>query len=393
MTLSTSPEAQGIYLGSLDGGEPKRLTAADTGGAYLPPDRLIFMRQGALVARKLDIARGELTGDPLTLALVGYDRGYFLGGFSVSADGRVAYRAGGAGRRQLVWFDRMGKTVGVAGEPDANNMSNPELSPDGRYVAVQRTVQNNPDIWLLDLMRGSFTRFTVDAAVDNYPIWSPDGTRIAFRSDRKGTNLYVRPANMASPEELLLESPNIKIPQDWSKDGRFLLYYEVDPKTARDVWVLNMTGKERKASAVVNTPFEENMAQFSPDAHWLAYQTNESGQTEIVVQPFPEPGGKWQVSTSGGSQPRWRADGKELYFIAPDGELMAVAIVASGSRFEAGKPVPLFPTRILSGSVGIVNKPQYAVARDGRFLINQPVEESTASSITLLLNWKPDGKK
>src|SRR5262249_20763174 len=144
LTTSNSPEVQGIYLGSLDGGEPKRLTAADVAGAYLPPDRLIFMRQGALVARRLDIARGELTGDPVTLAdPVGYDAGFFRGGVSVSLDGRGAYRAGGAGPGQLTWFDRMGKAVGVAGEPDANNTQNPELSPDGRYVAVQRTIQNN----------------------------------------------------------------------------------------------------------------------------------------------------------------------------------------------------------------------------------------------------------
>jgi eukaryotic-like serine/threonine-protein kinase len=391
---STSPDVQGIYVGSLDGGEPKRLTPADAAGAYLPPDRLMFIRQGALVARRLDIARGELTETPLTVAdPVGYETN-LVGGFSASADGRVvAYRAGGAGRRQLVWFDRMGKAVGVVGEPDANNMSNPELSPDGRSLAVQRTLQGNPDIWLMDLVRGSFTRFTFDGANDNYPVWSPDGTRIAFRSDRKGIGLYVKPSSMASPEELLLETANTKVPQDWSKDGRFLLYYEVDPKTARDVWTLDMTGTERKARPVVNTPFEETVAQFSADGHWLAYQTNDSGQPQIVVQAFPGPGGKWQISTNGGSQPRWRADGKELYFIAPDGKLMAVPVTASHSTFEPGKPVALFQTHILSGSAGTVNRAQYAVSRDGRFLMNQPVEGSIASPITVLLNWKPDGKK
>jgi Tol biopolymer transport system component len=335
-----------------------------------------------------------LTGDPVILAdPVGRDAAFFSGGFSVSADGRVAYRSGGGGRRQLAWFDRTGKSVGVAGEPDANNMQNPELSPDGRYVAIQRIIQTNLDIWLMDLVRGSFTRFTFDAATDNYPVWSPDGTRIVFRSDRKGPNLYVKPSSMVSPEELLVDTANVKVPQDWSKDGRFLLYYQVDPKTGRDVWALDMTGKERKARPIVNTPFEETMAQLSPDGRWLAYQTNESGQSEIVVQPFPEPGGKRQVSTSGGSQPRWRTDGKELYFIAPDGKLMAVPVIPSSSTFEPGIPVALCPTRLLYAGIGTVNKPQYAVSRDGRFLINQPVEESTASPITLLLHWNPDSKK
>src|SRR5262249_23997610 len=152
---------------------------------------------------------------------------------------------------------------------------------------------------------------------------------------------------------------------------------------------LDLMAKERKPFSVVKTPYDETMAQFSPDVRWLAYQTTESGQSEIVVQPFPEPGGKWQVSTSGGSQPPWRAHCKELYFLAPEGKLMAVAVMASGSKFEAGKPVPLFPTRILNGAIGTVNKPQYAVSRDGRFLINQPVETSTTPPITLILNWKP----
>lgn len=406
---SISLEAQGIYLGSLDGGEPKRLTAADTAGAYLRPDRVIFVRQGALVARRLDVARAELMGDPVTLAdPVGYDAVFLLGGFSVSADGRVAYRGGGAGRVQLTWFDRTGKAVGVAGDPDGNNLQYPELSPSGRHVALQRTVQNNTDVFLMDLVRGGLTRFTFDAARDMDPLWSPDGTWIAFRSDRKGPNLYLKPSSGVGAEELLWETANVKVPQDWSRDGRFLLYYEVDPKTARDLWAVDMSGanasppgrsnqvmtaKERKPRVVVNTPFDETRAQFSPDGRFVAYQTNEPGQFEIFVQPFPEANGKWQVSTGGGTEPRWRADGKELYFLAPDGKMMAVAVTAPGATFEAGLPVALFPTRIVSGGVGAVNRPQYAVSRDGRFLINQPVEESTASPITLILNWNPEEKR
>jgi len=152
-----------------------------------------------------------------------------------------------------------------------------------------------------------------------------------------------------------------------------------------------MMGKERKPRAVVNTPFEETMAQFSPDGRWIAYQTNESGRFEIVVQPFPEPRGKWQVSTSGGVEPRWRGDGKELYFIAPDVKLMAVPATATGATFEAGTPMTLFATRIVGGGAAAINKPQYAVSRDGRFLINQPADESTTTPITLILNWNPAG--
>ncbi|MBI4474963.1 MAG: PD40 domain-containing protein [Acidobacteria bacterium] len=388
-----TPETSGIYLGSLDGSEPKRLTPSDTFGAYLWPDRLVFMREGALITRRLDIARGELTGDPVTLAdPVGYDATFLLGGFSVSGGGRIAYRAGGAGRRQLTWFDRTGKRLGVAHEQDAGNVLGPELSPDGRRVAVQRTTQNNQDVWLMDLARGGSVRFTVDVSNDGFPVWSPEGTRIAFASARKGPyNLYLKPSSGVGAEELLRETASAKIPQDWSKDGRFLLYYEIDPKTNRDLWALEMTGNERKTRVVANTPSEERLAQFSSDGRFVAYETNESGQFEIVVQPFPEPTGKWQVSTGGGTQPRWRADGKELYFIAPDGKLMAASVTTGqnqDSPFDAGRPVALFPIQSVPIG-GSIQRPQYAVSRDGRFLINQPVEEPTASPITLILNWRP----
>jgi Tol biopolymer transport system component len=389
------PESSGIYLGSLDAGDARRLTAADTPGAFLKPDRVVFMRQGALVARRLDLARGELTGDPVTLAdPVGYDGTGPMGGFSVSGDGQVAYRAGGAGRQQLTWFDRTGKAVGAAGEPDANGMQSPELSPDGRRVAMIRTVQNNADVWLMDLVRGGLTRLTFDAGLENSPAWSPDGMRIGFSSNLKGAyDLFVKPSNGAGVEEILLEAPNTKITQDWSKDGRFLLYYEVNPKTGRDLWALEMTGNDHKPRVVANTPFEEVLAQFSQDGRWVAYQTNESGRFEIVVQPFPDANGKWQVSTGGGVAPRWRADGKEIYFIAPDATMMAVPITASGKTFEAGTPISLFPTRIVGGGTVNTNKPQYAVARDGRFLINQPVKEDTTTPITLLMNWNPGARK
>jgi len=152
--------------------------------------------------------------------------------------------------------------------------------------------------------------------------------------------------------------------------------------------VLPITAKDRRPRVVANTPFEERNGQFSPDGRWVAYETNESGTFQIVVQPFPEPSGKWQVSTNGGVQPRWRADGKELYFIAPDDKMMSVPVTASGSSFEAGTPVALFQTRIVGG-VPAAYKPQYAVSRDGRFLINQLVETSTTAPITLILNWRP----
>ena len=176
----------------------------------------------------------------------------------------------------------------------------------------------------MDLARGAFTRFTFDAAADGFPLWAPDGSRIAFESTRTGSwDIWLKPSSGMGMEERLLGTPSNEWPLDWSMDGRFLLYYQDGGKTGADLWALPMTGDDRNPIAVANTPFEEITGEFSPDGRWVAYETNESGRFEIVVQPFPNPTGKWQVSTSGGMRPRWRADGRELYFVALDGKLMA----------------------------------------------------------------------
>ena len=386
-------EASGIYLSSLDGAVSTFLTAADS-GTFLPPGSLIFGRQSVLFAQRLDVKRRELTGEPRRLAdPVGSDgvaAGH--GGFSVSAAGPIAYRAVDAAVRQLTWFDRSDKAIGAAGEPKPS-LNYPELSRDGRRVAVQLNVQNHPDIWLMDLARGGLTRFTFGPAINNAPVWSPDGTRIAFSSNRTGlNNLYVKPSSQTGTEQLLLETATIKYPRDWSPDGGFLLYSSDEPKSGRDLLALPISGSDRKPIPVATTPFVEDNGQFSPDGRWVAYETNESGnRVEVVVQPFPQPTGKWQVSNNGGVQPRWSSDGKELYFIAPDGKLMAVPVATSGTNFTAGTPVALFPARIAPGAGA--NKQQYAVSRDGRFLINQPVEATAASPITLILNWNPNLKE
>ena len=389
-----TPEAAGIYLGSLDGGAPARLTAADSGGVFLPPDRVVFVRQGTLVARRLDLAGRVLTGDPVTLAdRVGEDPDAGRGGFAASGGGLVAYRAGSGAARQFTWVDRTGTAVGVAGEPDANYLHVPELSPDGRRVALWRTVQGNTDLWLLDPLRSGMTRLTFDAAAEIEAVWSPDGMRLAFASNRTGRyNLYVKASNGAGAEARLVDSPNPVIPQDWSRDGRWLLYHERHPTTGRDLWALDMTSPDRASRVIANTPAAEVLAQFSPDGRWVAYQTNESGRFEVVVQPFPGAGDKWQVSTAGGAAPRWRADGRELYFLAPDATMLAVPVTAAGASFETGTPRALFPTRIVDGGTVATVGPQYAVARDGRFLINQPVADA-AAPITLILNWNPDAKR
>jgi eukaryotic-like serine/threonine-protein kinase len=342
-------DRSGIYLVSVDSSDVKRLVAADAAGAWAPPGWLLYLQQGTLRAQALDIARGTLSGNPVTVANpVGFDSGVNNGGFSVSVMGMVAYRNATESRTQLVWFDRTGKADGSVGDPDENGLGYPELSPDSRRVAVDRTVQGNQDIWLIDLLRGGATRFTFDAALDRRPLWSPDGTQIIFQTNRKGaSNLYTKPSGGAGAEQLLLESPNQKVPNSWSADGHFLLYGEDNPKTARDLWALPMRG-DRKPIPVVNSPFYEGNGEFSPDGRWVAYHSNESGRFEIYVVPFPAGGGKWQIST-GGISPRWRRDGKELFFIAPDGQMMAPTVSAAGTSFEAAPRVALFQTRIVGG--------------------------------------------
>jgi Tol biopolymer transport system component len=277
--------------------------------------------------------------------------------------------------------------------PTGQELRNPELSPDGRRVAMRRMAQGNSDVWLGDLVRGGLTRLTFDAGLDNHPVWAPGGTRIAFTSTRTGRDdLYVKPSDGTGAEARVLASPHAKIPQAWSRDGRWLLYYETHPTTGRDLWALDLSAPGAEPRVVARTSADESLAEFSPDGRWVAYQTNESGRFEVVVQPFPDAGGTWQVSTAGGVAPRWRADGQELYFLAPDATLMAAPVAAAGASFVAGPPVVLFRTRIMGGGTSVVGRPQYAVAADGRFLINQTVTDAATPPITLILNWRPPAR-
>ena len=387
------PDIRGVYLGTLDSPETSRVIAAETAAAYMPPGLLLLGRQGTLVALQFDVSRKQVSGEPVTVGeQVSMDTAANVGGFSVSAGGIVAYRMGGSsGKRQLTWFDRSGKVLGTLGRPDDSGLSAPSLSPDGRRAAASRTVAGNTDVWVFDETR--MTRFTFDASLDEYPVWSPDGSRIAFDSNRKGVrNLYVKPSNNAGPEELLLESSQEKTPNDWSPDGRFLSFISIDPKTARDLWTMPFDG-DRKPTIFLQTNFEERQSQFSPDGRWIAYQSNESGHDDIYVRPFPGPGGQWQVSTSGGIQPRWARNGNEVHYIAPDGKLMAVPIAMKGNAIEPRTPVALFQTRIWGGGSNNSSHQQYDVTADGRFLINVTTEDVTASPITLILNWHPERGK
>jgi Tol biopolymer transport system component len=391
--VAGNPEVRGVYAAELDGPNAIRLLDADGGSAYSGSGYLLFARQNTLFAQRFDPDRLIVSGPPIVVAEQVATGGslFTFVAVSASAAGTIVYRTGSAvGNRQFVWVDRSGKQLETLGEASTDDVYNPSMSADGRTIAVNRTVSGNMDVWLLE-SRGVFRRFTFDPAVDNFPLWSPDGHDIVFSSTRTGGphNLYRKPATGGGAEELLLETAEVKAASDWSADGRALLFRSSSPKTGYDIWALPLD--TRKPFPVVQTPFAERDAQFSPDGHWIAYQSDESGRFEIYVQPFPGPGGKFQISTNGGTQVRWRPDGKELFYVALDDRLMAapIRLDASGQFVEAGTPVALFATHI-GGALPVFNRQQYLVSHDGqRFLMSTFKEEVSTAPITVILNWTP----
>jgi Tol biopolymer transport system component len=323
-----------------------------------------------------------VNGDPIPIAQE-IASGPNMVAVSASATGHVAYRTGaGVARRQLVWVDRSGKPIDSIGE--SGYLLDPVLSPDETTVALRRDDNGGNAVWLLDTKRGVFQQF---ASPGGYPVWSPDGSRILFSGFQKGNlDLYLKPFTGAGREELLLATAQIKVATDWSRDGRFVLYRSAEPQTGRDLFAMSLG--DRKVVPVAQTPFDEREAQFSPDGRWIAFVSNESGRPEVYVQPFPGPGKKQSISSNGGGQPRWRRDGTELFYVALDGQLMAVPMnrSARGDAIAGDAPVPLFPANV-GGAVQSNNRQQYMVSADGqRFLMNTILEEA-ASPITLLLNW------
>ena len=388
-----SPEARGVYLARLGAETGRRLLDADAPAVFAPQGYLLFVRGGTLFAQRLDPARLELAGQPFPVAdsiAMGQVAISQVAAASVAASGQIVYRTGGdAERRQFLWFDRAGKSLGKASEPDSAFPGSPSLSPDGRRLAMHRVVAGNVDIWMLELERGALSRFTSNAANEIWPIWSPDARRIFFSSNRDGSYaLYEKASDGAADQKLVLAMR--AHPEDWSRDGRLLLIQARELKSGSDLWVLPI-GQGGEPHPVLRTEFEEWGGQFSPDGRWLAYASTESGRAEVYLQPFPGPGAKAPVSVGGGAQVRWRSDGKELFFIALDNRLMAVPISlpADGGSARVGAPAPLFLTHI-GGAVQNTTRQQYFVSQDGRrFLINSMLEGTPSSPITLILNWKP----
>jgi len=382
----------GVSVGSLDSKETMHLLDTNVQAWYMPPGFLLFVRDGSLMAQSFDAGKAELRGDPVRIAEGLLFDQTNRAAFSTAGTGILAYRSGSA-VNQMAWFDRSGKPLGTAGPK--GRFFNPELSPDGKQVALNQADQQtgNIDVWVLDLVAGEPRRFTFDPAIDLIPRWSPDGKQIIFQSNRGGAfNIYQKLSSGAGSEERLFPSSVTVGPQDWSSDGRFLAYTAPDAEGNRQLWVLPMLG-ERKP-----IPFAENgannyYAQFSHDGRWIAYASNESGKYEVYVQSFPVGNGKWQVSTNGGVQPRWRRDGKELFYLGLDRKLMAVP-VRGVSTIEFGAGVPLFEARMESGTtVNAGWMQQYDVAPDGQRFLLDLEPDSSASPITVVLNWTTGLKK
>ncbi len=365
---SDVPENHGIYLGSLSSPEHRRLAFAFSRLAYAPPGYLLFVRDGVLFAQPFDEKRLQVREDAVPVAdSVQFNVGTGGAPFSVSQTGVLVYAEQREAARQLVWLDHVGTPSVV--QPSFQSSVRPQfsLAPDGRRLAHLRLdpVAASSDVWVMDIARGSSERSTSDPAWDQFPLWSPDGRSILFRSVRKGVGgLYEKDAAGGSTEKLALE---------WSGDQ------QSETPTKSDLFILPLTG-DRKPAAFLQTPFNEHSARFSPDGGFVAYVSDESGADEVYVTRSPQPTERWRVSTRGGAMPQWNPDGRTLYYLAPDGIMMAVARDAQGG-FGNAEARRLFaaPGRIVA----------YAVAADGqRFLASiASGSEGTVPGFTVVLNW------
>ncbi len=392
----------GIMAGSLDTGETKWLERRGALAGYSPTGHLLFVQGGTLFAQAYDPKTAQLSGEPVPVAEgVGSDHVTDTVFASVSQSGVLAYMTASAAMGKLLRtsqisiFDRSGKLVTTLGEPGTH--FHLDVSPDETRLAFDRLRVEQQgsfvDVWTMEPARGVPMRLTFDPLTALDPVWSPDGTRIAYTSDREGLyHLYVRPAGGAGEPELLLKTDADKFMGDWSADGRYILYVQDERQTGPDdVWALPLFG-DRQPFPVFKTEFNEMQPSFSPDGRFVAYVSNESGPNEVYLQSFPATGFKLKLSPAGGISPVWRRDGRELFYLEPDGKLMATEIRASGgAALSTGVPKPLFDT-LLDGRDD--SKEPFAVLKNGaRFVIITPVGQETASPINIVLNWDANLKR
>jgi Tol biopolymer transport system component len=376
-------EKNTIVLGSLESTETRPIVSASSNPAYADPGYLIYMQDNALVAARFDPKTFVLSGDPRNLADgIEYFPQIDLGLFSVAGDGTLALQTGrGVASSQLTWFDRNGRAVGTIGPP--GQFSNPCLSPDGRRVAVDKTAEDGRhiNIWIQDLATNDMSRLTFNPWLEQTPVWSPDGRQVAFSSNQKlHFSLHFKNADGSGPEQPVAD---LNVAQegfwDWSRDGRTLLL-----RKGTELWL--MSGSDHQVKPWMQERWTIRNAQFSPDGRWVAYASNETGAFEVYVSPFPSANGKRQVSSRGGEEPRWRHDGRELYYLSAEREVMAVEI-KTDPTLEARTPVKLFQTH-LRQPISALDVFSYDVSADGqKFLVNTKVDEPGAAPVSIILNW------
>jgi Tol biopolymer transport system component/predicted Ser/Thr protein kinase len=391
-------EQIGVYAGSLDDKSTKLLVRTNTNAVYAPPGYLLFVDGDTLLGQVFDAERLEVSGQPFLVAEHVGRSSAFQSAVSASRAGSIAYAGTIAQNGRLTWFDRGGNALGSAG-PEGEYIDF-RLSPNEKSLAASLVdpKAGTVDVWMTDLARGSNTRVTHEGQLAASAIWSPDGTQLIFRTLRRGfVEFYKRSTAGGGDEKAMLaaeteraiqiQSLNL-IPTDWSPDGRHIVFSYPEVAFGTDLWLLPLDG-DRKPIKYLATPAEEMHGNFSPDGRFVAYTSNESGRFEVYVQTFPLSDKKWQVSTNGGYEPRWRADGREIYYLSEDRKLMAVT-VGAGPSFEV--PKPLFQTRVPAGVPA--NRTHYVPSRDGRrFLVNTQTGDPAPNPITVVLNWQAGLKK
>ena len=385
--LSIRPEKSAIYVGTLGSDEKVRLIEGATGEAHYASGYLLYPRRSTLVAQPFDAERRALGAGDATPVAENVQEGSNTASvaFSASPDGMLAYRAGALkAANYLQWFDRAGKMIEQIGAADS--YGNPRLAPDGRSVAVTiRDQSENYDLWIVEFGRELKRRLTFEAAGESMPVWSPDGATVIYNSEVNGPagNLYRVASNGSGRPEAVLKLPTPTYPMTWSPDGQSVLYLIHGPKGSTEVWSQRLAANQQP-SVYLETG-NPAQAAFSPDGRFVAYTSDETGRFEIFLQSFPTRGAKVQVSTSGGMQPRWRKDGRELFYVSLDQKLTAVDVSLDAVP-EIGKPSPLFDVR-LGSTPWSFYATEYDVTSDGqRFLMNVAARPD-ASPITVVLNW------
>ena len=400
LVRNAQPESSAVYVGSLDSKETKSLLQVHSSAVYAPPGYLLFVRESTLMAQAFNTDTLDLTGETFAVAEQTM-RNPVLGRamFSVSENGVLVMRSGVINSSQLIWFDSAGKKLGAVSQPGGYN--GPALSPDEKNVVVSRAdllTGTASDIWLINLERGTQIRLTDDPAIDNFPAWSPEGDRITFVSTRnKQSSIYLKLSNGSAVEEALVSSAELKWNPTFSPDGKFIIYSQLNPNTKLDLYLVS-TGSDKKIEPFLQTNFMEHQARVSPNGRWVAYVSDETGpgKFEVYIQTFPVASVRVAVSVGGGSQPQWRADGRELYYYAPDRKLMVVEVNGDGPTFTVGTVRPLFDIRSLGFAVDqtFPGNGYYTPARDGkRFLVPSLPDTPERQQINVILNWTADLKK